>query len=181
MNKGTNRKLIVAYSKLIKKESGRISVTDLCEKAGVARATFYLYYSDMESFQKKLSGYIIEKFFSQAVRILTCSDDEMHSVVKKENLIFDEYETDILGYMIQGTNYIDFASFADSYYVDKNNDPLFTLEMWEKHKEKIDIFSRGYLPILILGITNYEEMSFRKDMKYCRMFFRTLYEHIKSE
>lgn len=181
MDKTISRKLLKAYSSFLKKESGKINVTDLCEKAGVARATFYVYYSDMESFCKSLNEYIIDKFFKQATLILSCDESEFSKTVKKENLLFDDDELVILGNMIKGTKFIDFAFLADSYYGDKSNDVLYSKEMWERYKTEIDIFSRGYLHILVNGINNYNEEAFRKDMKYCRLFFNRFYEYMKRE
>ncbi len=180
MNKNINRKLIVAYSNLLEKESEKINVTALCEKANVARASFYVYYSDLEEFQKKVNDYIIDKFFRQSVVILTCSDDELSTVVKKENLLFDNCELGILSHMIKGTNYIDFVLLAESYYSDLSISSVYTDEILKNYKDDIDFFSRGYLPILVDGLTCYRENRFRKDMKQCRIFFRALCDYIQS-
>ncbi len=181
MNKNINRKLITAYGKLLEKENEKISVTALCEKARVARASFYIYYSDLEEFQKKLSDYIVDKFFKQSVVIITCNDAELRTVTKKENLLFDSCELKILAHMIKGTNYIDFVLLAESYLVDESCEAVYTSEMRERYKEDIDFFSRGYLPILIDGLTDYEEARFRRDMKYCRGYFKSLYEYMQAD
>lgn len=180
MYKKINRKLLAAYSKLLQREIEKISVTSLCDKAGIARATFYIYYSSMEEFYKKLSDYIIDKLFKQSVAIINCNDADFRTVIKKENLLFDDDEIYILRDMIKGTNYIDFATLTESYYADRKNDSLYTTEMWSNHKDGIDLFSRGYLPILLSDITDYNEVRFRNDMKYCRAYFHAMYEHMKN-
>lgn len=180
MDRNVTRRLLDAYSGFIRKQSEKITITTLCEKADISRATFYVYFSDIDDFYEKINKYMIDKFFCQATLILSCSESEFSKTVKKENLIFDENELVILSHMIKGVKYIDFALLVDEYYSDKNNHLLYTTEMWNKYRREIDIFFRGYLPILITDLYEYDELRFKKDMIYCRLFFRELYKYMKS-
>lgn len=180
MNKSVNLKLMAAYSRLVEKKDEKITVITLCEKADVSRASFYIYYNSLDEFVNKVSLYIIDKLFMQSVKIITCRDADLSFVIKKENLFFNEGEIKILRNMISGVNYIDFAILAESYYVDRKNDPLFSEEMWKNHKDEIDLFSRGYIPILLVNLINYDEINFKKDMKNCRFFFKNLHNQISE-
>ena len=178
MNKSIDIKLIRAYSKLLKKGAKRISVCLLCETADISRASFYVYHKSMREFEESLSTYMMNKFFEQSTYLLSCSEDEFVKAIKKENSYFDKYEMIILKNMISGSNYLDFAAFADNYYLKEKEASLFSEEDWEKHKQDIDFFSRGYLMILILGMTGYMENSYEKDIRKCRALFRCLCNEI---
>lgn len=178
MNKSIDIKLIRAYSKLLKKDTKKISVCLLCETAEVSRASFYVYHKSMGEFEKSLGTYMMSKFFEYSTYLLRCSEDEFAKAIKKENSSFDKYETVILKHMISGSNYLDFAIFADSYYLKEKEASLFSPEVWEKHKQVLDFFSRGYLMILILGMTGYMENTYEKDIRKCRALFKCLCNEI---
>ena len=178
MNKPIDIKLIRAYSRLLKKETKKISVCLLCETANVSRASFYIYYKGMSEFENILDTYILNKFFEQSTYLLRCSEEEFIKAIKKENLFFDKYELIILRHMISGSNYLKFAAFADNYYLKEKEASLFSEEVWKKHKPDLDFFSRGYLMILILGLTGYMENTFEKDIRKCRELFRHLCSEI---
>ena len=174
MNESTERKLCVAYSKLLRKQTEKITVTELCRKADVSRATFYIYYKDIDEYVEKLRMHIASQLFGQASRLLLCSDSEFPKFIKKENLVFGEYETEILKNMLSGANYLTFASLTDVLFVGEKNASPFSGSAWEKHREEIELFTRGYLIILISGLINYSEADFRSDMRNCRSYFRKL-------
>ncbi len=178
MNKPIDIKLIKGYSKLLKKETKKISVSLLCETADVSRASFYIYYGSIREFENSLSAFMLNKFFDQAIYLLRCSEDELKNAVKKENLFFDKYELIILKYMISGSNYLNFAAFANSHYLKEKEVLVFSEEVWNKHRQDIDFFSRGYLMILILGMTGYMDNTFEKDIQKCRVLFRHLCNEI---
>lgn len=178
MNKPIDVKLIRAYSRLLKKETKKIGVSLLCETAEVSRASFYIYYNSLSEFEKSLGNYMMNKFFEQSTYLLSCSEEELEKFIKKENFFFNKYELIILKHMISGSKYLDFAAFADSYYLKEKEASLFSEDVWEKHKQKLDFFSRGYLMILILGMTGYMENTFEKDVRKCRALFKHLCNEI---
>lgn len=177
-NSITDQKLITAYSKLVNKQTDKITVSLLCKKADVARATFYTHYKDLDDFVNKLKDHIIDKFFEQATALLVCSEADLKEAVKKENLLLNKCELDILRFMISDTNYIGFALDANDYYASQHENSLFSEEVWKKHNEEINLFACGYLMILIFGITQYEETAFTENIKFCRMVFRYLFKEI---
>ncbi len=173
MNSQTNKKLIKAYGKLLKKDDEKIKVKSLCEKADIARATFYLYYKDIDDFTEKLKSHIINRFFEQALVILSCSEDAFADAVKKENLLLSDDELLVLNNFISGTNYIDFALAANSIYRSYPIE-IISEELYVQNKLYFDFFAHGFLPMLIFGLIDYDEKKFRSEMKHCRIYFKFL-------
>lgn len=167
-----NRKLVSAYSKLLKKGVQRITVSLLCEKADVSRANFYNYYKDLNDFIIKLHSHMVDALFEQSILFLLCSEKEIADCVKKENLLLNDSETEILKNMLHGSNYIDFAVLADRYYTDEKKRALFSRKIWEEKKDILDIFTRGYLPVIIINFLNYNEESFEADIRNSRALFK---------
>ena len=179
MHESTERKLRMAYGKLISRQAEKITVTDLCKKADVSRATFYIYYKDVDEYVEELRRYMILKLFERASELLRCNEQDFLKSMKKENIFFDEYEIKILESMISGSRYIYFTTFANMCGArDKENSP-FSDSAWENYREEIDLFMRGYILILIMGLINYEEASFRSDMRNCRSYYKTLCERFE--
>ena len=85
MDSAVERKLLKAYNELLRKNADKITVTSLCEKADVSRATFYLYYSSINEFTEKCREYIIKKLNAQAKLIITCDESMLHTIKKKKN------------------------------------------------------------------------------------------------
>ncbi len=181
MDKSTNRKLISAYAKLLKKDVDRITVSLLCERADVARATFYIHYKDMSDFKDALHRYLIDKFFEQATLFLCCDENDFVKNLKKENLLFNDNELIILKDMVSGSNYIEFAQLSDKYFLKELKSSVFAENVQTKFKDELDIFIRGYLPILVIGLTDYNETVFRSDVKNCRLFFKFLCKRVASQ
>ncbi len=181
MNESTERKLRDAYSKLVRKNTEKITVTELCRKADVSRATFYIYYKDMDEYVERLRMQMASKLFGQSARLLLCNDHDFLKLLKKGNLIFDEYETEILKNMLSGASYLSFAALAEAFFVRDREASPFSDSAWEKHRDEIDLFTRGYLIILISGLISYDEASFRSDMRNCRTYFRNLCSRYEKE
>ena len=180
MNESTERKLRIAYGKLISRNAEKITVTDLCKKADVSRATFYIYYKDIDEYAEAVGKYIILQVYAQANKLMCCSDADFSKLLKRENLLFDDYEVKILESMLSGSNYLTYATLSRVYYVPEESNSPFTEYAWENYRDEIDLFSRGYLIILIMGLINYDETSFRSDMRNCRSYYKTLCERFKK-
>ena len=113
--------------------------------------------------------------FKQATFFLCCSEKELERSVKKVNLLFSDNEITVLRNMISGTNYIDFAELANSYFSDNEKKAPFPESMWKKDKRLLDIFTWGYFPILIVNLLNYDEDNLISDIKNSRELLRYLF------
>ena len=177
MDKPINQKLMSAFNELAKKDEDKISVTSLCKKADIARATFYLYYVNIDEYIDNLRNYIIGKFFEQAKSFIECSEAEIHQIVKKESLILNDTELSLLNYFAGGLKYIPFAMSADSIIrVGFFKDVVETegQEYFEKNKIKLEIFLCGYIAIIFFALTNYDEQKLLFEVKCSRKLFKSL-------
>lgn len=181
MNESTERKLRIAYGKLISRQTEKITVTDLCKKAEVSRATFYIYHKDIDEYAEGLRKYIILQVYAQATRFMCCSDSDFPKLLRKENHLLDDYEVKILESMLSGANYLNYAILSRLYYVPEEKNSPFTDYAWENYRDEIELFTRGYIIILIMGLINYDEASFRSDMRNCRSYYKTLCERFERK
>jgi len=181
MKDSSSRKLLVAYNELVQKDKEKTNVTQLCKRAGVSRAAFYLNYKDIDEYVFDLRKHIIMLLFEQASRLISCSDLELRNAVKKENLLFSDEEISILSYMISGSNYISFATLADLCYDFEEDTSPIPVGLWKYHRDELDLFTRGYLLILIYGLIDYEETVFRSDIMNCRKYFKALCEQFENQ
>lgn len=160
-------KLLTAYSSLILKES-KINVSTLCQKADVGRATFYLYYKDIEDYINSCEDYIISKLIKQLELIISADENEVFNVIKKENMLFKDYEVNLLQHF---TN-------RDSYLVFMKKSYPFSLEIIKKYAEKkfgkkfiednyktLDYFFSGYFTLIYFNVLDYNEDVFRSDIE----------------
>ncbi len=65
---------------LTKKPIQKISVKELCEKAGINRGTFYSHYEDIYDLLEKIENEMLEEFKIQLSPILTSSEADLTSL-----------------------------------------------------------------------------------------------------
>ena len=163
-----NKKLTEAFSKILNE---KISVTLLCKKAGVARATFYLRFSDINDFLEKNRRYLVKKLFEQMKLILTSSDQELFSLCKEENLLLDKTDRKLLDYFAGGNKYIDFTWECMEDLIplyEKLCLDSFGEEFYEKNKQRFKYFLNGITPTMFLALVNYDQETFLYEMRMCR-------------
>ncbi|MBQ8502766.1 MAG: TetR/AcrR family transcriptional regulator [Clostridia bacterium] len=187
MNKGINLKLHKAYAKLIKNNDDKITVTDLCEKADVARATFYLYYKSIDEFILKSKEYLIVKLYEQSELIMKASDAELDNVLKRKNIIFDDFELELLKYYTSGSNYLEFAALMNELLAPRYKNLMVEKwgeEFYEKNKAKFEFFKNAVTPLLYFNLLDYDESTIRYDMHAARNvandFFRDIIDDIRK-
>ncbi len=172
------QKLTVALCDIIKKNDERkMTVTNLCKKADISRATFYLHFKSFDDFIETIKDSIIKKVIEEAYILLLCEDNELGSAIKKENIIFDEYDYELLSYFTSNENCIAFGSKAFN-----NAEEYFLVaKIHEKLKNKMsdyqycyEAFFAGYICIVYFGLSDYDETRFRAEMEKCRYIFRLL-------
>ena len=174
MEKEIKKKLLVGFSKILDKKQ---SVTLLCEKAGVSRATFYLYYKDLEEFTDKAAVYITEKYFRQIGKVMFCKEAEIAELLQKESLLLDETERKLLSYFAEGSNYIAFAQKAC-----ENVLPGFkrlckeklSEEFYRENEYRVTYCLNGIANIMFFNIVNYNEKKILFEVKQSRKIMRTV-------
>lgn len=179
------QKLTVALCDIIKKNDERkMTVTNLCRKADVSRAAFYLHYKDFDEFLEIIKDDIIKKAIKEAYMLLFCDDSELPNAVKKENIIFDEYDYILLNYFTSNENCIEFGSKAFN-----NAEEYFLVaEIHELLKNRLsacqycyEAFFAGYVCIVYFGLSDYDEVRFRKEIEKCRSIFNLIEKINKTE
>ena len=65
MESKVEKKLYEALAKIVSKGEEKLSVSTLCEKADVSRASFYIYYKDLDDFEAKCRTCVSERLFEQ--------------------------------------------------------------------------------------------------------------------
>lgn len=93
MQTGVEERIRLAMAKLTDKGIEKISVSALCEKAGISRASFYIYYKDMDDLIKKTRLYIINKLDEQLKLLLDVKD---LSEFDERSVIFDKTDISLL-------------------------------------------------------------------------------------
>ena len=179
------QKLTVALCDIIKKNDERkMTVTNLCKKADVSRAAFYLHYSSFDEFVEKIKDEIIKKIIKEAYMLLLCDDSELPNAVKKENIIFNEYDYILLSYFTSNENCIEFGNKAFN-----NAEEYFLVaEIHELLKNRLsacqycyEAFFAGYVCIVYFGLSDYDEARFRKEIEKCRSIFNLIEKSNKTE
>ncbi|MBQ7962178.1 MAG: TetR/AcrR family transcriptional regulator [Clostridia bacterium] len=179
------QKLTVALCDIIKKNDERkMTVTNLCKKADVSRAAFYLHYKDFDEFTEALKDDIIKKIIKESFLLLMCDDNELSYAVKKENIIFDEYDYMLLSYFTSNEKCIEFGSKAFA-HAEEYFDAVDASGML-KNKMTIancgySAFFAGYICIIYLGLSDYDEVRFRKEIEKCRSIFNLIEKINKTE
>lgn len=75
-----------------------ISVSDLCERAGVSRTAFYAYYNNVSNVQVAMEERVAERTISNCARLFTESlpEQEIAQLVEKNNAYISENKKRIL-------------------------------------------------------------------------------------
>ena len=97
VNTKTHRRLRKAYCKLLRRmDEKKITVSSLTDEADVSRATFYLYFQNIEEFRVYALQYIISLYTEQIGMFLKAGKQGAKEACKKRKLIFTEDDFELL-------------------------------------------------------------------------------------
>lgn len=164
----THRRLRKAYCRLLKEtDEEKINVSALTEEADVARATFYLYYQNIEDFKKDTNNYIIDLFILQISAFISKSRSEVREACKRRNLIFTEDDFNLFSSIFKNNRGFFFdgdelgRGFAAMYgKVDEYFSPGFI----RKNKARFDLFFIGYASVMREDFLNYHSDKTARDV-----------------
>lgn len=179
MDSAVFKKLNEAYSHFIKRDE-KISVASLCKKAQVARATFYLHFNTLEDFSHQSNMYILSKFIKQTILLLKAQESNIDNVIKKENIIFEDYEIVLLKYYTEGNYYLSFLKAFQENDINEIRKYLyekFGNDFVIKNCKKLEFFLNGFLTITYLNIIDYNEERFKFEMHHCFQFEKQFLNH----
>ncbi len=184
MDREVNRKLIKAYSDIVKKDESKISVTLLCEKAEVSRATFYLYYKDMEDFTETVLEYLTNLLLKQAKLLMCSTENEIHYLVKTENLVFSKEELALFVYFINSNRYLEFAGYFEKIIKQCFVSEITNLngeDFYNKNKLLFEFHLCAFITMLVFDLIFYNAKTFESDMLNCRKYISLLYNITKTK
>lgn len=177
MEKNIDKKLMTAYAQLCAREKRKITVTSLCKKADIARATFYIYYNSIEEYSDALKNYIFDILCRQAVLFMECDKNDIAWNAKKSNLLFGDQEIVLLRHFADGLKQISFMNAVDNHIKSPINQEIYGhLSDEERHTLKVrhDFFICGYMSTLYYGIVSYNSVNLEHEIMQCRRFYELI-------
>ena len=165
MQNSVELKLRKTVAKLAYKETEKISVSALCKKADISRASFYLYYKDIDDLTEKNREYIINKLDEQMNIIF---DIQYASREGKCRIVFTDDDRALLKGFIGKNVYWDFAVAANRIITPRFNKKMierYGENYYNENKEKFEFILNGSMASLCLDLLNYNEETLIKNMQ----------------
>ncbi|MBQ9956848.1 MAG: TetR/AcrR family transcriptional regulator, partial [Ruminococcus sp.] len=146
-------------------EKEKISVSALCEKAGVSRASFYIYYADLEDLVNKTRNYIVNRLDEQLGVLLDVKDGKSFS---ESSLILTRTDIALLKGFTGKHIYWEFAVEANRILWPRYEKKM--IERWgekffNENKEKFEFFLNGGVATLYFDLLNYDKTTYMKNMR----------------
>ncbi len=165
MDNGIEVKIRKTIAELARKNVEKISVSALCEKAGISRASFYLYYKDIDDLAEKTLEYIVNKFDEQLSIILDIKDGLCEDNCR---IVFSEDDIALLRAFTGNHEYWNFAVFANNVIVPRFSKRM--IERWgeKTYREKETIFEfliNGGAATLYFDLINFDKETYIKNMQ----------------
>ena len=164
----THRRLRKAYCRLLcEKNADQISVSSLCKEADVSRATFYLYYQNIDEFKEDAEKYTISLFIKQIEIFLESGKTKAALGCKKRNLIFTDDDFELFYCLFSKNRGFGFdekvLNFAFSMFY-KQSSSKFSKRFFEKNKAKFDLFYIGYASVMRENFLDYHSDKVYRDI-----------------
>ena len=165
MQNSVELKLRRTMAELAYKEVEKISVSDLCKRAGISRASFYIYYKGIEDLIAKTREYIINKLDEQLNIILDIKDG---ACTDKYRIVLTDDDLALLKAFTGKNVYWDFAVDANRIITPRFNKKM--IERWgeeffNENKEKFEFFLNGGVATLYFDLMNYDKETYIKNMQ----------------
>ena len=168
LNTKTQRRLRNAYCRLIN-ENGidKVNVSNLTQEADVSRATFYIYYKDIEDFKKNTYEYILGEFIKQICIFLESTRSEVKEKCKRKNLTFTADNFELFHSLFinnQGFNFNmeKYKSIFMAFY--GNAEKHFSDKFIKKNKNRFDLFYSGYVRVMRDNFLDYHSDKAARDV-----------------
>lgn len=165
MQTGVEEKLRYAMASLAENNIEKISVSALCEKADVSRASFYIYYNSLDDLIDKTRDYIINKLDEQLSLLLDIKDGREDD---KLLLVLDKTDIALLKGFTGKHVYWDFAINANSVIFpnyEKKMIERWGEEYYNNNKEKFEFIFNGGVATLYFDLLNFDKKIYTENMK----------------
>jgi len=164
MPASVEEKLRMTLAMLAEKEKEKISVSALCEKAGVSRASFYIYYEDLDDLINKTRNYIVNRLDKQLNVLLDVKDGKSFS---ESSLILTKTDIALLKGFTGKHIYWEFAVEANRIIWPKYEKKMIERwgeEFYNKNKEKFEFILNGGIATLYFDLLNFDKSTYVKNM-----------------
>lgn len=152
MTSRTHRRLKKAYCRLLMKtDAEKINVSTLTEEADVSRATFYLYYQNIDEFKKETTEYMIALFVRQICIFIESDRSKVREACSKRNLIFTEDDLSLFRCLFMNNRGFGFDKSEFRYVFDTLSSRVserFSDKFIKKNKERFELFFIGYSAVM---------------------------------
>ncbi len=167
-NTKTQRRLRKAYCRLLKeKDADKISVSSLTEEADISRATFYLYYQNIDEFKEDTFKYIISLFIKQIRMFLEAGKTGAQQVSKRKNLIFTDDDFDLFYCLFSDGRVFGFDKYVFEFAFRDFSDHItvyFDKKFVKKNKDRFDLFYIGYAGAMRNNFLDYHSDKVYRDI-----------------
>lgn len=177
MQNSVELKLRRTLAELAYKEVEKISVSALCKKADVSRASFYLYYKDIDDLIVKNREYIIDKLDEQMNIIF---DINYVANEDKYRIVFTEDDRALLKGFIGKDIYWNFAVDANRIITPRFRKKMIERwgeEFYNENKEKFEFILNGGVASLCLDLLNFNKDTYIKNMQRITDIANIIFEH----
>ncbi len=179
MQARVEEKIRAATARLGAKGVEKISVSALCEKAGVSRASFYVYYKDIDDLIAKTRLYIIDKLDQQLCVLIDSGEATAKGNVP---LVLDETDLVLLKCFTGKHIFWEFA-----YEANKMIFPRYEKKMIERYGEKyynenkktFELLINGGIGILYFDLLSYDKQTYKKNFVRVAKIAQNLFPGIK--
>ena len=167
-NTKTHRRLRKSYCRLIRKNQyDKMSVSSLVEEADISRATFYLYFKNIEEFEDDTFKYMLFLFAEQIVKFLLAGKTKAKETCKRKNLIFTDDDFELFSCICSVTPRFDFNKKVFDTFFDKYLDYIckyFDKSFIKKNKDRFNLFYIGYACVMTENFLDYHSSKVYRDI-----------------
>ena len=177
MESKVEKKLYETLAEMVSKGEDKISVSSLCEKADVSRASFYIYYKDLDDFEAKCRTYVSERLFEQVLTIT-----ENFITPNECNILLDENDVALLKFFTGKHVYWNFAEDANEIVAPRFKELMterWGEEYYEENKQLFEFVLNGSVGTLYLDIVDFNKAKFVRNMNYITGIVRELFPEDK--
>lgn len=154
-----------AFVELMKTDDEKISVSALCKKGNISRASFYVHYDSIEEFVEKNREYTVNRIFDQMLSTIDaagCIDRKY----KSYKMILTDTDIGLLSIYIGKHSYQHFAYTANKLIYPKFRKLM--IEHWgeeyfTENESTFEFALNGSVAMLCIDLLSYDKETFTKN------------------
>lgn len=156
-----------------------IKVSDLAQRAGISRATFYNHYENIDSFRKETFNYLVDIIIKQMFVLLSGGRESLKENCKEKNLVVDQDDRRLIAATNSNVSFdlvLDNLKNIYQCFVDNGFRSFFGEENILDKASSVDFFLQGYIISLSDFFSqDFDYKRFLREMNYTFDFFEHLF------